>query len=41
MAHAPTQAVLLGFGTVSERQIETGVRQLAALHQASEVLIAE
>jgi GntR family transcriptional regulator/MocR family aminotransferase len=41
VAHAPTQAVLLGFGTVSERQIETGVRQLAALHQASEVLIAE
>jgi GntR family transcriptional regulator/MocR family aminotransferase len=41
VAHAPTQAVLLGFGAVSERQIETGVRQLAALHQANEVLIAE
>jgi GntR family transcriptional regulator/MocR family aminotransferase len=41
VAHAPIQAVLLGFGTVSERQIETGVRQLRALHQAGDVLIAE
>lgn len=41
VARAPSQTVLLGFGAVSERQIDTGVRQLATLHQANEVLIAE
>jgi GntR family transcriptional regulator/MocR family aminotransferase len=41
LAHAPTQAVLLGFGALSERQIQTGVQRLAALHDACEVLIAE
>ncbi len=41
LAHATTQAVLLGFGSVSERQLEAGVQQLAALHRANEVLIAE
>jgi GntR family transcriptional regulator/MocR family aminotransferase len=40
LAHAPSQAVLLGFGSLSERQLETGVQRLAALHQANEVLIA-
>ncbi len=41
VAHTPTQAVLLGFGSVSEQQISAGVEHLAALHQANEVLIAE
>lgn len=41
LADARTQAVLLGFGAVSEHQIETGVREMAALHEVNEVLIAE
>jgi GntR family transcriptional regulator/MocR family aminotransferase len=41
VAHAATQAVLLGFGSMTERQIQTGVEHLAMLHRASEVLIAE
>ena len=41
VAHAATQAVLLGFGAVSEQQIQAGVQRLAALQRANEVLIAE
>jgi hypothetical protein len=33
---APVQAVLLGFGVVSERQIEAGVRHLAEPHPGKE-----
>jgi GntR family transcriptional regulator / MocR family aminotransferase len=41
LAHMTSQIVLFGFGSVSESQIEAGVRQLAALNQSNEVLVAE
>ena len=41
VAHAATQAVLLGFGAMSEHQIQVGVQRLAAMQRTSEVLIAE
>ena len=36
-----TQAVLLGFGAVSEHQIHAGVQRLAAMQRTNEMLIAE
>jgi GntR family transcriptional regulator / MocR family aminotransferase len=41
VAHTATQAVLLGFGAVSEQQIVAGVERLAAMQRTSQVLIAE
>jgi GntR family transcriptional regulator/MocR family aminotransferase len=41
VSHAATQAVLLGFGAVPERELQAGVQRLAELHQATEVLVAE
>jgi GntR family transcriptional regulator/MocR family aminotransferase len=41
VAHTATQAVLLGFGAVSEQQIVVGVERLAAMQRTGEMLVAQ